>query len=346
VAREPEPIGSRSAFWAQSIHSILDEDMRSRFLEAASQRETDHLDTHPALSDRLAAIGIAADNDAARKLTPPATSAAAAWLGSNMEAIKAEFDHDWRQSVGEQWRNRHAYLQERQQRLVQLETATSLSTDEQWERISILDELTPEADLLPLLNKLLMESSDHLSARFRRGTLLLQAGDETGMDDLEQVMEVDADAILAGCEAAWNFYRSRSPQKAEHYSQRWQERSDYLNLVQVELQTLPADAQLAPAHLDEHVLDAIRQILREHGKHIRKAYVMRRILKTDSNVYDHVLAFETSRLTLGDKGPAVVKRLVQQQFPLAMFVVHLGTAPYKRFRKSIKKMKIPPLSYR
>ena len=342
VAREAEPLGSRSSFWTQSIHSILDEDMRSRFLETASQRETNHLDTHPALIDRLASIGVAADVNAARKLTPPTTSAAAAWL-DNMEAIKTEFDQGWRESVGEQWRKRHAYLRERQQRLAQLETAIALSTDDQWERIFLLDELQPEADLLPLLNGLLTESPQHLPARFRRGTLLLSAGDEAGIDDLEHVMEADADAILGGCEAAWNFYQSISPEKAEHYHQRWQERSDYLNRVQAELQSLPTDAQLAPAELDEQTLDAIRQILREHGKHIRKAYLMRRILKTDSKLYDHVLAFETSRFTLGDKGPQVVKRLVQQTFPFPLFVVHLGSDPYKRFRKPIKKMQFPPL---
>ena len=59
VAREAEPCANRSTFWTQSLRAMLDADMRTRFLEAASQRKTDHLDTHPALSDRLAAMGVA-----------------------------------------------------------------------------------------------------------------------------------------------------------------------------------------------------------------------------------------------------------------------------------------------
>jgi len=29
-----------------------------------------------------------------------------------------------------------------------------------------------------------------------------------------------------------------------------------------------------------------------------------------------------------------------------MFIVHLGTPPYKQFRKSIKRMKLEPLEFR
>jgi hypothetical protein len=93
-------------------------------------------------------------------------------------------------------------------------------------------------------------------------------------------------------------------------------------------------------------VEAIRKILQENGKHIRSVYLMRRILKADSNVHDYVLAFETRRFTLGDKGPEVIKRLTQLAFPQNMFVVHLGSEPYKRFRKSIKKMKLQPLQFR
>ncbi len=346
VANEPEPFGSRSTYWAQSMRSVLDADMRTRFLEAAGKRETDHLDTHPALKDRLAAMGVEIAADAARALEVPHTNAASAWLGVNLEAIKAEFDQRWKDSVAENWRTRHEHLQQRQARLAVLESQAELNTDEQWERISILDELKPDADLLPLLNNLLQLKPLHASALFRRGTLLLERGDDAGIADLESVMQQDEESILAACEAAWRYYQSHSPDKAEHYSLRWQERSNHLAAVNAELGSLPADAQLTEAGLDEETLESIRKILQLHGKHISKAYVMRRILKADSSMRDYVLAFETSWFTLGNKGPAVIKKLVQEDFPVHMFVVHLGSDPYKRFRKSIKKMKLPPLLFR
>ncbi|HEY6094558.1 MAG TPA: M48 family metallopeptidase, partial [Gallionellaceae bacterium] len=346
VAKEPEPFDSRSTFWSQSMHTVLDADMRERFLEEESKRKTDHLDTHPALTDRLAAMGVEIDLAAARTLEAPATSAAQAWLGNRLEAIKAEFDRAWRDDVADNWHSRHAYLKEREERLAALEAQAEASTEEQWERISILDELKPDADLLPLLNTLLQQLPTHASALFRRGALLLERGDEAGIADLEAVMRQDDESILTACETAWRFYKTRSPEKAEEYSRRWQERSDHLEQVRSELASLPADANLVEPDLSEDALEHIRNILREHGKHIKKAYVMRRVLKSDSSVPDYVLAFETGWLTLGDKGPEVVKRLVQQEFPGHFFVVHLGGEPYKRFRKSIKRMKLEPLQYR
>jgi hypothetical protein len=343
VANEPEPFGSRSTYWAQSMRTVLDADMRSRFLEVAGKRKTDHLDTHPALRDRLAAMGVEIAADAARTLEVPHTNAASAWLGVNLEAIKAEFDQRWKDSVAESWRTRHEHLQQRQQRLSALEAQAELNTEEQWERISILDELKPGADLLPLLNDLLQLKPAHASALFRRGSLLLEQGDEAGIADVEAVMQQDEDSILAGCEAAWRYYQSRAPEKAEHYSSRWQERSDHLEKIRAELGSLPPDAKLAESDLDEDTLEAIRKIVQEHGKHVRKAYLMRRVLKADSTVPDYVLAIETSWFTLGNKGPDAIKRLVPQPFPVHMFIVHLGSEPYRRFRKSIKKMKLSPL---
>lgn len=346
VAREPEPLNDRSTYWTQSLHTIMDEDMRARFLETAAQRETDHLDTHPALRDRLAAMDRAADAAAARELKPLTNSAATVWLGASLDAIKAEFDRSWQESVAEKWRSRHGYLQTRQARLAELESQQALNADEKWERIALLDELQPKNDLLPLLNELLLEAPEHLSAKFRRGTCLLERADPSGITDIEIVMAKDESAILPGCEAAWRFYQTREPEKAERYAQRWQERSDYLARVQAELQTLPADATLAPPELDDATLDAIRRILKEHGKHIRRAYLMRRILESDSKVHDYVLAFDTSHFTFGDKGASVVKRLAAQEYPLHLFIVHLGAQPYKRFRKNIKRMQLAPLAFK
>lgn len=340
---EPEPLGSRSAFWEQSLRIDLDAGRRSQYLAAAREQQTDHMDTHPALVDRLAAMGAEASDAAAQRLEPPAVTAAAAWLGPQAKPIAAEFDEKWRQGVTEKWRERHEYLRGRRERLEELEAKGELNAEEQWDRIRALDELRPEQDLLPPLNALLTADPRHLPARFRRGTWLLEHEDEAGIADLEAVMAADADSLLAGCEAAWRFYQARAPQEAEAYAERWRDRSRQLATVQAELSSLPPDAQLAPADLDAEAQVAIAKTVREHGKHVSAAYLLQRILKSDSSVHDYVLAVETSRFTLGDKGPAVVKRLAAQAYPVHLFIVHLGSEPYKAFRKSIKRLGVQPL---
>lgn len=339
----PEPIKNRSKLWVERIQSGLDRETYSRYLDIASQRETDHLDTHPALKDRLSAMGGSTTTiDDFNQFDQPLATAASTWLGGNLEGVLSEFDNAWEERVSEQWRARYNYLKERKERLSAIEAQSTLTTEERWEEISLLGELKPETDLLPRLNTLLEEMPGHLSALYRRGVLLLERGDEAGIDDLEVVMKADADAILSACEAAWRFYSTRQTEKAEQYHMRWQKRADYLESVQAELKILPAKAEIAPIEVDESSLEAIRELLRRHGKHVKRAYLFRRVLKSDPQWLDYVLAFETSYLTLGDKGQKTAQELSGQTYPFECFIVHLNTQPYKKFKKSIKRQKIIP----
>lgn len=346
VIQEPEPLHDRSTFWENSLRSSLDETRRVRFLDIARQRKTDHFDTHPALQDRLAAMGVAIDLAAARQLESPTRTAAAVWLDASLKLMKSEFDEQWRRSIAEQWHTRHVTLRQQQERLSQLEANESPSQDDAWEKIRLLDQLKPEFDLLPMLNSLLTLNPDHQAARFRRGRLLVANRDEAGVADLEAVMEIDADAIVPGCEIAYHYYLERDSMRANQYLRRLQERSTYLAQVRKELDSLPSDSTLVAAELAEDTLEAIRRILKEHGKYIHRAYLLKRILKTDSQIGDFVLAFETSWFNFGDKGPVVIKNLVDKEFPLRMFIVHLGSRTYRGFRKKIKKIGVAPLMFR
>jgi hypothetical protein len=124
---------------------------------------------------------------------------------------------------------------------------------------------------------------------------------------------------------------------------RWQQRSDYVERVQAELKSLPPNAEIAPAEVDEASLTAIREILRTQGKSITQAFLLRRVLKSDPAVKDYVLGFETSFLTVGDKGPETIKNLIAQPFPFPVFIVHLKTQPYNKFKKQIKRLQIAPI---
>lgn len=343
VAGMPHPVPDRSKLWLRSVHEQMDEATRLRFLDIARKRQTDHLDTHPSLNDRLQAIGIEADEAAARELLPPAHCAAEVWLATSLQTIQAEFDRNWQDNTAERWQQRHQYLAECTEELGKLKAQESLSTDERWDVIRLSQELDPDFVARPLLDELLQLAPDHASALYRRGLLLLEQEDEAGIADLENLMKKDADATLGACEAAWRFYLDRKPELAEEYRQRWIARSEYEDRVNTEFQTLPADATLARHELDAETEERIRQIVLAHGKYIRRAYLLRRILRTDDKLHDYVLAFETRFWTLGNKAPSVIDMLSKQEFPARAFIVHLGSQPYKGFRKTIKRLKIEPL---
>jgi Zn-dependent protease with chaperone function len=346
IATEAEPPAGRGQMWRQSQREGLDADARQRYLDAARREATDPFDTHPALVDRLAAIGAAADGQAALRLAPPAVTAAEAWFGPRLEALSAEFDRRWRDDVAGQWKERHEHLRRQVARVAELEGKADPSDDERWEYLCAVEETDPGRDLMPLLEGLLAASPDHLSALFRRGRLRLDRGDEGGIADLERVIAADPSATLPGCDVAWQFYRKRvaegDAERAEAWQKRWMERSAYENAVNAELSQLPADATLVPHDLPEDQLAVVRGIVAGSAKHVRQAYLVRRVLKSDPTRHDFVICIETARFTLGNKGPEVIKRLAALEWPMHVFIVHLGADPFKRFRKSIRQHRIAP----
>jgi len=346
IILEAEPPGNRSAFWEQSLRSDLDPQQRARFLDVASQRETDHMNTHPALKDRLSAMGARVDDEAARRLEPPEVSAASAWLGPSIESVVADLDRSWRARIAERWRSRHAHLRQRQQRLAELEARQAPSADELWERVNTLREVQPETDLMPAIDALLSLAPEHLQGRFQRGALLLQRGDEAGMADLEFVMAKDEAAIPHGCQAAGSFYQARDAEKAKGYSERWQRYSAHLARVKAERSSLSADAELVAADLTPEATASVTAILRSHGDQVRRAYVLRRILKSEPNLVQHVLAIETDGFVFRKEVLAVVNRLAVQEYPGEFFVIHLGSSPFKHFRDTIRQLGIQPLLFR
>jgi Zn-dependent protease with chaperone function len=343
IADHPEPIANTSELMQQILRQKLDEAARVRFLAQARAVETDHMDTHPALKDRLAAFGVVPDDTAAIRLTPPSRSAAEAWLGDRLPALENEIDGVWQEGVRGYWTEQHARLDESRKALQALEGKEALTVDERWERIRHRRELDDDYDPMPDLEALLALEPEHGAALGRHALILLERGDEAGIAELERVMQGDADATLPACEAAWRFYRERSPERAEEYRQRWQARSDYEDRLEHETRHLPADATLVPHGLDEEKVRDIRRILEAHGAGVRVAYLLRRVYKTDDSRFDFVLAFETRRMALGDKGQEIVSRLARQEYPLSAFIVHLGSDTYKGFRKAIREQQIAPI---
>lgn len=214
-------------------------------------------------------------------------------------------------------------------------------------RQSQRDALDADGELMRLLEGLLAAAPEHLPALFRRGRRRLERGDEAGIGDLERVIAADPSATLPGCHIAWQFYRRRGGEgdapQAEAWQKRWLERSAHENAVNAELSQLPADATLAPHDLPEDRLAIVRDVVAGSATHIRRAYLLCRIQTSEPACHDYVVCIGTARFTLGNKGPAVIKQFAALEWPVHVFVVHLGSDPFKRFRKTIDKQKIAPI---
>jgi len=343
---EPEPIAHRSALWQESVQAAFQAPRSIALLAQARERKTDHLDTHPALTDRLAAIGVDQDDQALAQFEPQARTAAEAWLSPALETIRAEFDERWRSGIAETWHNRHAQVSEKRRRLEELDEQATLTAYERWERAQMLEDVRPEADPLPDIEAILAERPDHLPARFRRGALLVERGDESGIADLEAVMAADRDAILPGCEAALQYYQDRDSALAERYRQRWLKHRSKLDDISAEKQHLSADAKLSHVDLEAGTVARIVALLREHGPEIKRAYLARRALDEELGVYDYILTLETGYFTGAGTIAAVIDRVAAPAYPVAMMIFHLEWRERGRFRRRMRDLRIEPLPLR
>lgn len=345
IAHEPQPLASKSEFWTQSLDQRLDGESRTVFLKRALQRETDFLDTHPALKDRLAALGV----DIGTVVAPDNVAeggAARALLGEALPVLEREMDEQWSSSVAENWSDQHARLQAMVARRSELEGMLAqgpVEIAEQWEYVQLLEELEADQDLLLHVEAVLARDTEHLPALYMRGRLNLARGNDAGIADIEAAIEADADAILPGCELLWRYFLERDPERAQGYAARWEQRNDYLTRLHDESNNLPGDAQLVAPELPAEATEEIARIVSANSLYIRRAWLLKRVFKTDEAVCDYMLAFEVSPWSFGDNSGDVVQRLVKKEFPMPLFVVPLKSDTYKGFRKTIKKLKLVPI---
>jgi Zn-dependent protease with chaperone function len=342
IRHEPAPPAARSHAFVQAWRGNVPPEKQQEFLALALERITDHSDTHPALADRLRALGV----DPAQ-VTPPAPageSAGEAWLGTHLPALQQEFDSEWREAVAEEWQERHGYLQGQLARLAELRALATRSEDEDWELIRVSEEMEPEGDILPLLEALLARNPTHASALFTRGRVLLERGNEAGIADLEAVMRIDADATLSACRLIVEFLMDRDEARAESYRQRWIDRNAYEERLREELDTFdPKTAKLVASDLGEDAHAGFAAVLRDNPKGIKRAWLLRRLIGTDPEARAYVLAIETTMWTGEGGAQKIVSTLAGIPMPEAVHIVPLSLSAFVKTRKQIKKLKLAPL---
>lgn len=343
IRLEPAPPAARSLAWAQAWREQLQPQQAQDFLQQALARVTDHADTHPALADRLRAMGV----DPATMAPPPVVgeSAAQAWLGKRLPALRKELDERWQRDIGERWAERHQYLQAQHAELDRLRALPAPDEEESWQTIRLTGELEPDTDLMPALEALLARCPEHVSALYRRGLLRLERRDDAGIADLERVMTLDPEAILPACERLFGYLADQDAARAETYRARWIARNDLEQRRAQEVRQLdPRRCTLAPAdELPAEALARFADIVRRAPKGITRAWLLRRVIAADDQARAWVLAFESGWTTSEKKRQAIVDFIVAQEVPVVVHVVPLASPVFAPLRQQVKQLALPPL---
>ncbi len=336
VAEQPRPPADLALRWSQLAAGA---DARApRWLGDALDHVADVADTHPTLRQRLDAL---AQLDAATQAPPPrqGPSAAEAWLGAALPALREQFQRRWHDAVADGWQQRHQEITQQRSRLAALRAQAVRNCDEEFERLRLTSQLEPAVDLRVELGALLAGRPDHLAADYLLAVAELDHGDAAGLDRLDRLMTRDPEATLPACDRAHAWCRAQGlTARAEAYAERWRARAAMEQARHAQAGQLDPAHTLAPAALDDGVRQAVSAALQRLDRRgIRALYLVRRVLPADPQLGSWVLGLDIGwwARRLG-RQKAIVQRVAAADWPLPLFVVplHNNNARYgRRMRK-------------
>ena len=216
---------------------------KDEWLQRALKSTTTTADTHPCLSDRLAAISAEASI-----ALPTASTASDQLLGPSLDAVTHRLDDQWSKSVADGWRVQFERASKDREQLAELDRriaeGETLSFDESFTHALLFDnaadDIVASVAALRLLHDQYPESHNVAVAL---GTRLLYQQDESGVGILEAVMNADANYSTVCAQAIYGFYlRHGRTAEAEQIAKRIGEKSEAQKLADEERATvLPTD---------------------------------------------------------------------------------------------------------
>jgi Zn-dependent protease with chaperone function len=325
VRHAEAPPGDLALQWAKRAGEPLSPEQGQQWLGVALRRESGVDDTHPALRDRLRALPGQAYN--ADRLPEPIVgpTAAAAWFGEHADDLRKALQKRWSERLAGPWAERYAKLKSSRERLAHLDAKDEgASAGEQLERLRLRLELEPEREHLPDLVAFNQRHPDHPVGLFLEACQRLRREDETGLERLERVAELDEDAIKPACEAALAYLCERGDPRTNHWLERLHARFEFERRRWAELNDLSANHSFLPPTLGEGARRMVVELLASNNKGIERAYLARRVLPSDPKYVTYVLSLELTFWTrLRSKGPQIVERLSECEWPAHVFICAL-----------------------
>jgi hypothetical protein len=182
---------------------------RHELLDRLVSPATVESDTHPALRDRLAAIG-----QAPQWPDDPDSTAADFFFGLHKDAVTEALAADWRASRATWWKERHDDIRTRRRRLAALTAMSSPSAEEQYECGRLLEADGREDEALARYTS--ARQQGHAAAAVAGGRLLLDRHDDSGIALIDEGMDLDPALIEEGCSAVVDFLENRG-RRADAY---------------------------------------------------------------------------------------------------------------------------------
>ncbi len=190
-----------------ALRQPLDPQAARIWLGLALGEATDTDDTHPCLSDRLAAMGYPIPKFWTPQ--PILITAAEKFFGDRLLDLATELDTQWAKSHQAKWLKQYQRAQYQREYLatLNLQAATQpLTLSEAISQAELTTELCGDLPALPMWYKLLARSPNHPQKNYQVGRILVSKGHQSGCVYLEKVIGLDPDLVIPSCEQLYRFY--------------------------------------------------------------------------------------------------------------------------------------------
>lgn len=282
VYYSPEPPSNLFERVAETLNRPIPRAEAILWMDIAVRVKTDYNDTHPAMAERLAAIGYSTEDylKSLDKRSAPIDSAAKVYLGEQLTGLTRLLGVHWAQEAERSWEEGFTDAQEDISLLqgYHLRRET-LRTDEVIEFARLLEKYESEEEAYPIYKQAWEADTYNPEANFHLGRVLLRVKDERGVAYLERAMQYDSDAVLPACRLLFvfcidaerveeaNLYRRRYLSAMSLYEQAHEER----------VSVRPTDVFLPP-ELAGQMLEGLSAQLQSVGV-IKEAYLVRKQVK-------------------------------------------------------------------
>jgi Zn-dependent protease with chaperone function len=230
--------------------------------------------THPALAQRLRAIGVTTIQPS--RLKPPASTAADVYLEPGLHELIAQFDESWQSRVSEVWRDRYEQSEALRDELAALEDGGDRSPAGRHRGAALTARLTGSVAARKQFEQLLRDDDQDAVAHYWVGRALLDSGDDRGLDSLARAADLDVHATPDAAEHAIAFLiDSGRLEEVDRWRARAQEYGMRAAVASEERMRLRPTDQVEPHGLPPETVDLIRQELVGLSR-IRRAYLVRK----------------------------------------------------------------------
>lgn len=238
------------------------EEMKGR-IGAEMQVETHYANTHPSLRDRLQNLG-----QQPPEVATPEVSAADAWLGESGRQVMSDFDQQWLARNSDAWRERFEYVANAREQLQELEgrSPAELSSEELWNYACWSREFVSDDKALPLFQAFQKRDPEALGCAFYIGCILLQRGDEAGLEHL--ALARTSPNLIGDCaRLGYQFLQDKEKEaEADAWWQASLDQQDIFIAAQQERQSVGPKDTLVQPEISAELLEELVANLRRQSK--------------------------------------------------------------------------------